>query len=551
VLLTGCPGGGEGPSFVVSGDGGPPIPRIGRISIEVQTACATPVVFPGEAAPVLVRSPAVQGSEMIARVVEGPGALVEAEVDTARRPLISGAARFNLECGGFGVVRLFARDAEGRTTTSDAILCARPSGYDRACRSAVPPRPLGEWRIEQFSPTGARGRRLAPAGQGAGTLTDRKPLALRLVFEGGVRPATTGRIAVEIEPGGPEGVTVVPDAQATDLGTGEAVFDLAAGSASGAFVLRYTADLDGGRRTLSSEPFVVTAPPAVGAEIACERGDRPLAAFDSRGGLVDGGAAAICTLRARADQGPPVEGTRFWILSEAGVVVPGRGRLGPGGEVEFSVAVGGRPPVDAAPPGPSPLDGVVTVVGVVEGAEVEDGEEPYVDADDDGEHGPGESFLDTDGDGAWSAANGVSDEVTLHWAQTRLRWVGPIADAPATLGLACLPPDCSPTPVAGVHDACPDGAHAYLLPGAVVEGSARPADRNGQCTTEAGVATLFITPDAAATVTEVDVPLGPCGPAGLRPTPFTLRLKRAAPGPFVLGLGLPDGGLVERTLCAP
>ena len=123
---------------------------------------------------------------------------------------------------------------------------------------------------------------------------------------------------------------------------------------------------------------------------------------------------------------------------------------------------------------------------------------------------------------------------------------------PETLSLDCVPPVCSRVPVPDVHEACPDGADAYLLPGAVVQGSARPADRNGQCTTEAGAATVFVAPPEAARIEDVrDVPLGPCGPAGLAPTPFTLRLKRAAPGPFTLGLGLPNGDLVERTLCAP
>jgi hypothetical protein len=209
--------------------------------------------------------------------------------------------------------------------------------------------------------------------------------------------------------------------------------------------------------------------------------------------------------------------------------------------------------VDAPPRGPSALDGLVTVVGVVEGAELPelDVAEPFVDANDDGERGPEERFLDTNGDGEWSGPNGEVDDLALHSAVTRLRWVGPVADVPETLRLECEAPGCSPTPVPGVHD-CPDGAVAYLFPGAVVPGSARPADRNGQCTTDGGAATLFVTPAEAATIEDAEaVPLGPCSPAGLGPTPFTLRLKRAQPGPFTLGLGLPDGTLVERTLCAP
>ena len=553
VLLLACDS-GDGPVTFVAGDGGVGIPRIGLVSFEVTTACATPVVFPGENAPVTVRSPARAGSEVLARVVDGPARLIEAEDDdVASRPIISGTARFNLTCTGFGTVRLFARDGGGRTATSDPVLCARPSGYDRACRSQQPPRPLGDWRVEQFEPTGELNRRLAPRGQAFGPLADQKPLKLRLVFEGGSRPATRGEVSVEVLPGGPDGVAVEPPTQATDQGTGEAVFNLAAGEASGEFQLHYTARLDGEVRELTSRPFVVTAPPAVGAEVSCTRGERPVPAFDANGGLVGAQVGVDCTLKARSVEGPPAEGTRFWVLTEAGQAAPPRGRLGPEGQVDFTVVVGGRPPVDVAPTGPSPLDGLVTVVGVVEGAELRDFDvpEPFVDTNDDGVRGADERFLDTNGDGMWTGPNGEVDDIALHWASTRLRWVGPVADVPETLRLDCEPPGCSPTPVPGVHD-CPDGADAYLLPGAVVPGTARPADRNGQCTTEGGAATLFVTPPEAATIEDaVDVPLGPCSPAGLAPTPFTLRLKRAPPGPFTLGLGLPDGALVERTLCAP
>lgn len=554
---------------VVFDEGVPPIPRLGILSIEVETGCRTPVVFPGETAPVRVRSPSRDGTDVTARVVDGPARLVEAEGDIARRPLIAAEARFNLECTGYGLVVLFARDAGGRVGTSDPLLCARPSGYDRACRSAIAPAPLGDWTIEQFDPTGVRNRRLAPAGRAFASVPDRRPLKLRLVFERGDRPATGGEISVDVLPGAPPGVAVSPESVPTAIGTGEATFDLASGADSGEFRLRYTGLLDGERREVTSEPFVVTAPPAVSAEVTCEGGQRPLRAFDGMGGLVGGGVGVACTLLARSADGPPVDGTRYWVLAEAGEAMPRRGRLDADGRAEFFIAVDGRPPVDAPPAGPSPLDAVVTVVGVVEGAEtfedldgdgiytagvdrVVDVAEPYVDADDDGERGPNERFLDTDGDAAWSGPNGVLDDLVLHAAQARLRWVGPVADVPETLDLECGPPACSRTPVPGVHEACPDGADAYLLPGAVVRGSARPADRNGQCTTEGGAATLFVTPAEAARVEDApEVPLGPCGLAGLASTPFTLRLKRAAPGPFTLGLGLPDGDLVERTLCAP
>ncbi len=531
------------------------IPRIGLLRFEVDSTCVTPVVFPGENAPVRVYTPALDG-DVRAKVVDGPAVLVEREGTEAVRPVIAGHARFNLTCTGYGWATVFAVDAEGRAGTSDPVLCVRPSGYDRACRSDHP-RPLGDWRIEQFAPTGDLNRRLTPAGLALGELTDRTALKLRLVFEGGERPAVAGEIAVEVV-GGPAGVTVSPEAKETEPGTGEAEFELASGDESGTFELRYLARLDGEERELLSQPFEVTAPPAGEVEVECGVGDRPVRVFDAAGGIDTNGQAIECVLRARSEAGPPVDGTRFWVLSEAGQAIPSRGRLPASGEVAFTIEPRDRPPVDAAPPGPSPLDGVVTVVGVVEGAEAlgQDVGEPFVDADDDGERGPTERYLDTDGDGAWTGPDGERSDYALHSSETRLRWVGPVVDRPDALRFECVAPDCSPVPVPGVHDGCAADAAAYLLPGAVVAGEATPADRNGQCTETSGFATLFVTPGDAARLEDPDggeapeVALGPCGLAGLAPTQFVLRLKYGS-GPFTVGLGLPDGGLVERTVCAP
>ena len=69
-------------------------------------------------------------------------------------------------------------------------------------------------------------------------------------------------------------------------------------------------------------------------------------------------------IRGQFASGAPWVGTRAWVLTEAGGGLPPRGTLDERGEFHFRVVVGFPPPRDVEPPGPSPLDGLVTVVGV-------------------------------------------------------------------------------------------------------------------------------------------------------------------------------------------
>ncbi len=276
-------------------------------------------------------------------------------------------------------------------------------------------------------------------------------------------------------------------------------------------------------------------------ELSCEGPARPRMAFDERGGLDRAAGGTDCVLRGFGEGA--VAGSRAWVSSEAGRGSPPRGVLDETGAFHFRLVVRSPPPVDVPPAGPSPLDGVVTLMGVVEGAEAEDLDEPYVDADDDGEWGADETFWDTNGDQSWTAANGALDDYALLSASLRLRWVGP---ARGELSLACDAPDCSPAPIAEWHAHCEPADH-YLAPGAALRGEARVADRNGQCTALDGHARLFIAPPEAATLDLTELPLGPCPLTGLPPEPFTLTPKR--PGTFTLLLGLPDGRLIERRIC--
>lgn len=530
---------------------------IGPLTLTVESDCQTPVVRAGDQAVVSARSLAPDGSLTELRVAEGP-ALVDGDA-AAMAPHTGGAARFTLTCEGFGRARLVATDAQQRVAAVD-LLCARPSEYTRACASGLPPRPSGDWRVEQTHPTGPRGRRLSPRGISFGGLGWQVPLRLRLVFDGGQRPETAGEVSVEVLPGSAAGVTVEPDTAFTTPGTGEVELTLSAGADPGEFRLQYTARLDGEVRTATSEPFVVTRPPPGHVALDCDAPERPRPVFDEGSGLRPDGPAVACTLRSARDGEAAVGGGRAWIVTEAGRASVARATLDETGEVPFLLVPGDRPPVDAEPRGPSPLDGLVTVVGIVEGSEPDDTnahgfadlDEPYVDSNDNGAYDPGERFFDTNGDGVWTPANGERDEYALIWTSVRLRWVGPLADDERALTLDCREPHCSRTPVPGFHDHCPPDAFAYLLPDAVVDGAVLLADRRGQCIAEGGAATLFVEPERWAVFDgPTDVPLGPCPLTGHSPTPFTLRLKGVAHGPFLLMVALPDGGLLERTLCAP
>lgn len=50
--------------------------------------------------------------------------------------------------------------------------------------------------------------------------------------------------------------------------------------------------------------------------------------------------------------------------------------------------------------------------------------EPFVDSNDSGTWEPGELYVDTNGDAAWTGKNGTHDRSTLIWAQNRILWTG-------------------------------------------------------------------------------------------------------------------------------
>lgn len=566
LALAGCDDGGAVDAVDVG------VPRVrpsGELVVDLDGPCRHPVLSADAEGVLRVRTPAPEDSAVEARVVDGPGRLLDG--DRPARPVQAGEVRFPFACDGFGITHVFARDDQGRTAVSAEILCARPSGFARACASNVPPRPLGPFTVEQFAPTGDLGRRLAPRGRGGVGVEDQVTVKLRLVFEGGLRPETGGVIEVSVADGAPPGVEVEPARVATEPGTGEASVVLSAGEASGTFVLQYAGLLDGERVEVDSRPFVVTRPPADTVTITCAGDAAPRPWFDAAGGVRVDAEGVRCRLAATADGGPPVEGTRAWVLTEAGSTNRRPRTLEADGAVEVYVDPGRPPPRDVVPVGPSPLDALATVVGIVESTEpfddvdgdgvftagvdgfdpADDVEEPYVDADDDGRYTPGEVFFDTDGDGAWSPANGVPDALALRWAATRLRWVGPLDTGPDALRLDCVPPRCFDAPVPDLHAACAGPMDAWLAEDAAVTGEARAVDRNGQCVAASGAARWFVEPPGALVLEGEPPRLGPCGLGGAAATPFRLLLKRDAQGPVRFGWRAPDGAEVARIVCAP
>jgi hypothetical protein len=99
----------------------------------------------------------------------------------------------------------------------------------------------------------------------------------------------------------------------------------------------------------------------------------------------------------------------------------------------------------------NPRDGVVTVIAIADGEEsftdidgdgvFDAGEpfvdlpEPFVDYDDDGQWTFGEYFLDVNGDGTWTAPNGVWNAYTKIWTQTAIVYTGDPETVSSTTGL--------------------------------------------------------------------------------------------------------------------
>jgi hypothetical protein len=166
--------------------------------------------------------------------------------------------------------------------------------------------------------------------------------------------------------------------------------------------------------------------------------------------------------------------TRVQFFSEAGSI--GMSAVSPmyatGGDPVGQMGLGiaqsalrtdGKLPVDVAPFGGefaltyadtcgtythNPRDGLVTLIGVVNGEEgyvdlngngrYDPGEpyidmgEPYIDANDNGKWDPGEFYVDVNGNGKYDGPNGVWDQNTVIWAETRVLFTGhsfTIADA--------------------------------------------------------------------------------------------------------------------------
>jgi len=95
----------------------------------------------------------------------------------------------------------------------------------------------------------------------------------------------------------------------------------------------------------------------------------------------------------------------------------------------------------------NPRDGLVTIVAVVRGEEAFedrngngtwdadefffDEEEPFVDANDNGQHDPGEAFRDTNQNGQHDGANGAWDAAGEIWRVVKVVWSGDAWVAPA------------------------------------------------------------------------------------------------------------------------
>ena len=158
--------------------------------------------------------------------------------------------------------------------------------------------------------------------------------------------------------------------------------------------------------------------------------------------------------------------TRVQFFAEAGstgmsAVTPMYpGGVAPGGESDLGIATSairtdGKLPIDVPPFGGefalsyldacgtythNPRDGLVTMIGVVNGEEGfvdwngngrhDAGEpyidlgEPYVDANDNGKYDTGEFFVDVNSNGTYDGPNGQWDANTMLWAETRVLFTG-------------------------------------------------------------------------------------------------------------------------------
>ncbi len=288
---------------------------------------------------------------------------------------------------------------------------------------------------------------------------------------------------------------------------------------------------------------VLAGPPSA-ASLAVSCADPVLAAFLERTPwrFAAGPPSTACQATIADRFGNAVEAPQVELWAEAGEVRVLELAMPPGLFTGDLLATA-PPPVDVAPAGPSPEDGLVTMVAVVRGEErftdldgngvwddgidllepEDDRPEPYLDTNGNGTRDEDEPFRDANENGLWDEGNGLWDTDAEIWAATTVLWVGPHVEAPDVTGVECIdlcalaPPECP-------------GADFRLLPRGSASVWSLFTDANGNCVGGDGGAVTF-----GATSEAVDVE-GEAQP--LSQTCFVEGAPRARP----LAALLTDGG---------
>ncbi len=353
--------------------------------------------------------------------------------------------------------------------------------------------------------------------------TSGRPTSLLLSFlalkDG--EPLPSVPVTFSLPENSPPEIMLEPSSGVTDH-AGRVSTRLYAGGTPGVVSISATATYNEEELTARSETIVIrgSTPSMRSFNYSCE--DRVIPAFTSR--LEDGSWLLVdregtkCNVQlADRVQGRIDTATQVFFLSEAGTMDE-TAATDANGRASSMLRVGWPAPVDVAPAGPSPKDGLVRLVAITRGEEdfidvdgdkiydlgvdefipgEHDLSDPFVDSNDNGEYDCGndycEEFRDADhrpGEEAkFSGPNGVWDGDTEIWKSTLVLWVGDIRaeeifDRPGATTDSYISAQCGQG--RNCSDSVPfnpncSGANFYTNTGGLINISAYVVDQNGNC----------------------------------------------------------------------
>ncbi len=376
----------------------------------------------------------------------------------------------------------------------------------------IPEVNLAPWTISTVTATSANDLVIGTRG---GTSGYPNSLTITFKVQDSVGPIEGVEVKFELPENSPPQLVLEPPTAVTNE-DGYAQVILYAGGSPGIVSITATAVYEELEQTARSEAIVIRGgtPSMRSFGFACE--DRIIPAFtsrsqDGRWHLVDREGTHCTVQLADRVQGRIDTNTQVFFLTEAGTMdetVP----TDTDGRASSLMRIGTPVPVDIAPAGPSPKDGLVRVVAITRGEEdfidvngnkiydegidefipgEHDLSDPYIDANDNGQYDCNANYCEEFRDAnraegqekKFSPPNGRWDADTEIWKSTLVLWVGDVRTEQmgreSSITYQCREgAGCSRSPI---NPDCPAGLALYTAKGGAFEVTAYFVDQNGNC----------------------------------------------------------------------